>query len=142
MSGSITTGIVSQLGRTITETTTGNYPISNVIQTDASINPGNSGGPLLNSEGQVVGINTTGISGSQGVGFAMPSDTILREIADLINTGTYTQHSYLGITSVDMTYDLATRLDLDVTDGVLLQQVTSGGPADDAGLRGVQHRLP
>jgi S1-C subfamily serine protease len=135
LSGSITVGIVSQLGRTITETTSGGFPIANVIQTDAPINPGNSGGPLLNGEGQVVGINTAGVSGATGVGFAIPSDTILREINDLITTGTYTQHPYLGIIGVDNTYDLANQTGLNVTYGILLQQVTAGGPADDAGLR-------
>jgi S1-C subfamily serine protease len=137
LSGSITTGIVSQLGRTITETTTGigNYPIANVIQTDAPINPGNSGGPLVNSNGEVVGINTAGISGSEGVGFAIPSDMILRELPDLVATGTYTKHSYLGISSVDMTYDIASQTGVNTTYGVLLQSVTSGGPADEAGLK-------
>jgi S1-C subfamily serine protease len=135
LSGSITAGIVSQLGRTITETTAGNYPIANVIQTDAPINPGNSGGPLLNGDGQVVGINTAGVSGSTGVGFAIPSGTILREIDDLISTGTYTQHPYLGISGVDVNYDLANQTGLSVTYGVLLQQVISGGPADQAGLK-------
>ncbi len=135
LSGSITTGIVSQMGRTITETTAGNYPIANVIQTDAPINPGNSGGPLFNSNGQVVGINTATVSGSTGVGFAIPSDTILREISSLVNTGTYTQHSYLGIGSADMTYDIASQTRASVTYGVLLQQVVSGGPAANAGLK-------
>jgi len=135
LSGSITTGIVSQLGRTITETTTGSYPIANIIQTDAPINPGNSGGPLLNGNGQVVGINTATVSGSTGVGFAIPSDTILREINDIVSTGTYSQHAYLGISSTDMTYDIANRIGSNLTYGVLLQQVVSGGPADQAGLK-------
>jgi S1-C subfamily serine protease len=135
LSGSITTGIVSQIGRTITETTAGNYPIANVIQTDAPINPGNSGGPLLNSDGSVVGINTAGVTGSTGVGFAIPSDTILREINSLVTTGTYTQHSYLGITSVDMSYDIANHTGVSVTYGVLVQAVTSGGPAATAGIK-------
>lgn len=136
LAGSITTGIVSGLGRTITETTAGNYPIANVIQTDAPINPGNSGGPLLNANGQVVGINTATVSGSTGVGFAIPSDTIAREIDSLITTGNYTQHSYLGITSTDMTYDIAKQTGAPVTYGVLIQQVVSGGPADKAGIKG------
>ena len=91
LAGSMTTGIVSALGRTITETTAGNYPIADVIQFSAPINPGNSGGPLLNSAGEVVGINTAGIENSQnggtaqGLGFAISSDTILREISSLAN---------------------------------------------------------
>jgi S1-C subfamily serine protease len=136
LSGSLTTGVVSQVGRTITEETTGNYPIANVIQTDASINPGNSGGPLVNSAGEVVGINTAGVTGSQGVGFAIPSDMILREINTLVSTGTYTQHPYLGITSVDMNYDIASQTGVNVTYGVLIQQVVDDGAADNAGIRG------
>jgi serine protease Do len=135
LAGSITTGIVSQLGRTITETTTGNYPIADAIQTSAAINPGNSGGPLLNAEGQVVGINTAGVSNSNNVGFAIPSDTILREITSLVNSGTYTHHPYLGVSMADMSYDIANAEGLNVTYGVLLEQVTSGGPADKAGLK-------
>lgn len=136
LSGSITTGIVSGLGRTITETAAGNYPISNVIQTDAAINPGNSGGPLLNANGQVVGITTAVISGSTGVGFAVPSDTIIKEINSLVTTGNYTQHPYLGIDSVDMSYDIATQIGAPVTYGVLVEQVVSGGPASNAGIKG------
>jgi S1-C subfamily serine protease len=135
LSGSMTTGIVSQLGRTITESTAGNFPIANVIQTDAPINPGNSGGPLLNDQGQVVGINTAGVSGSQGVGFAIPSDTILKEINSLVQTGTYTQHAYMGISGVDNSYDIASQTGLSATYGVLIQQVVSGGPAAQAGLQ-------
>jgi S1-C subfamily serine protease len=135
LSGSMTTGIVSQLGRTITSPTTSNYPVANVIQTDAPINPGNSGGPLLNSQGQVVGINTATVSESTGIGFAVPSNTLLREINDLVNTGSYNRHPYLGISSVDMNYYIAREMNIDVTYGVLLQQVTRNGPADEAGLR-------
>ncbi len=135
LSGSMTTGIVSQLGRTLTSPTAGNYPVANVIQTDAPINPGNSGGPLLNSQGQVVGINTAIVSESTGIGFAVPSSTLLREISDLVNTGSYNKHPYLGISSVDMNYYIAQKMDIDVTYGVLIQQVTQDGPADEAGLR-------
>jgi S1-C subfamily serine protease len=141
LAGSMTTGIVSALGRTITETTAGNYEIADVIQFSAPINPGNSGGPLLNAEGQVVGINTAGIENTQeggtaqGVGFAIPSDTILREVADLADTGSYSAYPYMGIGVVDMTYDIAFQEGLGVTYGVLVQQVTSGGPADQAGIK-------
>ena len=141
LAGSMTTGIVSALGRTITETTADNYPIADVIQTSAPINPGNSGGPLLNAEGQVVGINTAGIENTQnggtaqGLGFAISSDTILREITSLVNTGSYTQYPYLGIGVVDMTYDIAAQEGLNVTYGVLVEQVTSGGPAGQAGIK-------
>ncbi len=135
LSGSMTTGIVSQIGRTITSPTEDNYPVANIIQTDASINPGNSGGPLLNSQGQVVGINTATVSESTGIGFAVPSNTLLREISDLINTGSYNRHPYLGISSIDMNYYIAQEMDVDVTYGVLLQTITQNGPADQAGLR-------
>jgi S1-C subfamily serine protease len=141
LAGSMTTGIVSALGRTITETTAGNYPIADVIQFSAPINPGNSGGPLLNAAGQVVGINTAGIENTQeggtaqGVGFAIPSDTILREITSLVDTGSYTQYPYMGIGVVDMTYDIAAQERLSVTYGVLVEQIASGGPADSAGLK-------
>jgi S1-C subfamily serine protease len=141
LAGSMTTGIVSALGRTITETTAGNYPIADVIQISAPINPGNSGGPLLNAEGQVVGINTAGIQNTQqggaaqGVGFAIPSDTILREITSIVNNGSYTQYPYMGIGVVDMTFDIAAQEGLNITYGVLVQQITSGGPADKAGIK-------
>ena len=94
--GSLTTGVVSATGRTITEDTAGGYAIANIIQTSTPINPGNSGGPLLNAVGNVVGITTAIVSDSQGLGFAIPSDTILREVSALISAGSYHGHSYLG----------------------------------------------
>jgi len=133
--GSMTTGIVSALGRTITESTS-NYAIANVIQTSTPINSGNSGGPLLNEHGQVVGITTAIVSGSTGVGFAIPSNTILREVGSLINTGIFTMHPYLGISGTDMTYGIAEEIEINTTYGVLITQVTSGGPASKAGLKG------
>jgi len=136
LTGSMTTGIVSQLGRTITEETTGGYPIANVIQITAPINPGNSGGPLLNYLGQVVGITAAIVSDSQGLGFAIPSSTILREIGSLVSDGSYNQHPWLGITGIGMNYEIATRMGVDVTYGLLIVGVVSGGPADKAGLRG------
>lgn len=136
LAGSMTTGIVSALGRTITEDMSGSYPIANVIQTNAAINPGNSGGPLLNYQGQVIGITTAIVSDSQGVGFAIPSSTILREIWSLVNSGSYTLHSYLGASGIDMTCEIAKVIGVDVTYGLLVVQVTSGGPADKAGFQG------
>jgi len=136
LAGSMTTGIVSALGRTITEEMTGGYPIANVIQTSAPINPGNSGGPLLNYLGQVVGITTAIVSDSQGLGFAIPSSTILREIASLVTKGSYNQHPWLGASGTDMTYEIATRMNVKVTYGWLIISVLSGGPADEAGLHG------
>jgi S1-C subfamily serine protease len=136
LAGSMSTGFVSALGRTLSAETTGGYVIPNVIQTTAPLNPGNSGGPVLNYKGQVVGIATAIVEDSQGVGFAIPSNTILREIEDLINTGSYEDHPWLGASGTDMSYGIAEVMDTDVTYGWLIAEVTSGGPADEAGLQG------
>ena len=134
LANSMTFGIVSQLGRTIQEATTGNFSISGVIQFSAPINPGNSGGPLLDSSGTIIGITTAVVNGSQGLGFAIPSSTILRELPSLITTGTYAAHPYLGITGADMNYQLALASNTNVTYGVLIESVIAGGPASKAGL--------
>jgi S1-C subfamily serine protease len=136
LAGSMTTGIVSALGRTITEEMSGRYPIANVIQTSTPINPGNSGGPLLNYLGQVVGITTAIVSDSQGLGFAIPSSTILREIESLITNGSYNQHPWLGATGTDMTYAIAKAMSVNTTYGWLIVEITNGGPADEANLQG------
>jgi S1-C subfamily serine protease len=136
LSGSMTFGIVSQLGRTLAESLAGNFAIADVIQFSAPINPGNSGGPLLNANGSVFGITTAIVGGSQGVGFAIPSDAIERELPSLVATGSYTLHSFMGIQAADMSYQLARLQGTNVTYGVLVQNVTSGGPAATAGLRG------
>ncbi|MCJ7635716.1 PDZ domain-containing protein, partial [Candidatus Bathyarchaeota archaeon] len=133
LSGTVTAGIISQVRRDLT--TSGGYKIIDVIQLDAAINPGNSGGPLVNMLGEVVGINTAIVSGSTGVGFAIPSDTILRELSSLLTTGRYL-HPWLGISGNDMSGDLATEMGVNATYGILVSDVTSGGPADRAGLRG------
>jgi S1-C subfamily serine protease len=135
LAGSMTTGIVSALGRTITDETS-SYPIANVIQMSAPINPGNSGGPLLNYEGQVVGVTTAIVSDSQGLGFAIPSSAILREIKSLVTEGSYNQHPWIGASGTDMTYEIAKTMDVNETYGWLIAQVTSGGPADEANLQG------
>lgn len=127
--GSLTTGVVSAVGRTITEEFT-NFAIANIIQTSTPINPGNSGGPLLNAVGNVVGITTAIVESSQGLGFAVPSNTILREIASLVTTGSYSAHSYLGVTGQDMSYELAQSMGENVTYGWRVETVTSGGPSD------------
>jgi S1-C subfamily serine protease len=128
--GSLTTGVVSALGRTITEDTAGGYAIANIIQTSTPINPGNSGGPLLNAVGNVVGITTAIVSDSQGLGFAIPSNTILREVSALISTGSYSGHSYLGVTGQDMDYSLAQQHGASVTYGWRIESIVSGGPSD------------
>jgi S1-C subfamily serine protease len=128
--GSLTTGVVSALGRTITEDTAGGFAIANIIQTSTPINPGNSGGPLLNAAGNVVGITTAIVSNSQGLGFAIPSNTILREISSLITNGYYTGHAYLGVTGEDMDYSLAQQYGASVTYGWRIASVVGGGPSD------------
>ena len=132
LAGSMTTGIVSALGRTISETDTGGYPIAAAIQTSAPINPGNSGGPLLNYAGEVVGITTAIVSDSTGVGFAIPSNAILREVGSLIATGGYSQHPSLGASGTDMSYDIAKAMGSNVTYGWLVMTVSSS----QSGLQG------
>jgi S1-C subfamily serine protease len=131
--GSLTTGIVSALGRSIQEDYT-SFSIANIIQTSTPINPGNSGGPLLNAVGDVIGITTAIVSNSQGLGFAVPSSTILKELPSLVNTGTYSAHSYLGIASSpemsDMNFALAQELQVNVTYGRYVGVVTQGGPSE------------
>jgi S1-C subfamily serine protease len=139
LSGSVTFGIVSQGGRTIQYQSSSNtFTVVDAIQFSAPINPGNSGGPLLDSSGLVVGITSAAVSGSQGVGFAIPSDAIIREVPTLVSSGEYLLHPYLGIQGTDMNYELAQVLGANVTYGVLVEQIASGGPADKAGVRAGQ----
>jgi S1-C subfamily serine protease len=137
LANTMTLGIVSALGRQ--SSAPGNYVIVDVIQTDAAINPGNSGGPLLNLRSEVVGMNTWIVSDTgefSGVGFAVPSDTIKREIGELIETGTY-QHPLIGITGRQITPALAEAMNMDRdTRGTLVVSVTADGPAAKAGIRG------
>jgi S1-C subfamily serine protease len=135
----VTSGIVSALQRQIQAPN--GFSISNVIQTDAAINPGNSGGPLINSSGEVIGINSqieTGGSGSEGnvgIGFAIPIDTAKAEIHQLETKGEV-EHAWLGISGGTITPVIAKALNLPVTAGVTVQSVEKGGPADKAGLEG------
>jgi len=129
--GSMTTGIVSALGRTITEEEyTGGFTIANIIQTSSPINPGNSGGPLLNYDGEVVGVTAAIVSDSEGLGFAIASNTLLKEITALMVNGTYTDHSYLGVSGSDMDYFTAQEIGSTVTYGWRLAAIVPGGPAD------------
>ena len=128
--GSLTTGVVSATGRTITEDTAGRYAIANIIQTSTPINPGNSGGPLLNAVGNVVGITAAIVSDSQGLGFAIPSNTILREISALVRTGSYNGHSYLGVEGDDMSFSVAKEMGSNVTYGWRILTVSALGPSD------------
>ena len=134
----VTSGIVSALQRQI-EAPDG-FSITDVIQTDAAINPGNSGGPLINADGEVIGINTqiaTGGNGNGnvGIGFAIPIDTVRSEIHQLETKGEV-EHAFLGISGGTITPDLAKAINLPVTEGVIVQSVVKGGPADKAGIEG------
>ena len=136
LSHTLTTGIVSAIGRSIK--TSENTQIDDLIQTDAAINPGNSGGPLLNSSGEVIGINTAIFSlsgGYQGIGFAIPINRAKDVATQLITTGRVAR-PWLGITGISVTPVLARELYLDVDNGVMVVEVISGSPADEAGLRG------
>lgn len=136
LSDTMTVGIVSALDRTLEAP--GRYTIIDVIQIDAAINPGNSGGPLVNLAGQVIGINTaiTSEGGDfSGVGFAIASDSITREIDDLILFGDY-KHPWMGISGLDVDIAIAQYIGLEKAQGVLLWDVIQGGPADIAGLQG------
>jgi S1-C subfamily serine protease len=134
LESSMTTGIVSQIGRLLSVDERG-FSIPNAIQTDALINPGNSGGPLLNMKGEVIGVNTAGIFPG-GIGLAVPSNTVLRIIPVLMEEKNYT-HPWLGVTGNTLTADIAKREKLDRTQkGVIIDTIVRGSPADLAGLNG------
>lgn len=134
LAGSMTAGIVSALGRTIQDPVSGNFSVAGVVQFSAPINPGNSGGPLFDTSGQVVGITTATVSSSQGIGFAIPSSTILKEFPSLVTNGTYSDYAFMGVGTVDMNYQLAQASHTNVTYGVLVENVVPGGPAAKAGI--------
>jgi len=136
LSGSMTSGIVSQLGRLLPSGA--GYSIPDVIQTDAAINPGNSGGPLLNMRGEIVGINTAIQSTTgefTGVGFAVPSQTIAKIVPSLIENGKY-HHPWIGISGRDIDPDLAKVLNLKDAVGFLVITVVENSPAAKAGIHG------
>jgi S1-C subfamily serine protease len=152
LSGSMTEGIVSGLGRMLPSAEqeeelemipsnlapSAGFLIPDIIQTDAPINPGNSGGPLLNIQGEVIGINTAIFSttgASAGIGFAIPSNTIKKVIPSLIATSSY-QHPYIGIVGIDITPEIAEALGLTEARGFLVTDVSSGSPAQKAGIQG------
>ena len=142
LSDTMTIGIVSQIGRLLPSPQLG-FSIPDAIQTDAQINPGNSGGPLLNIQGKIIGINTAGISASElggftGVGFAIPSNTVMRIVPVLIEKGYYA-HPYIGVTSTTLTSDLAETINATLPTnfkGVYVDQIKKNGPADKAGIHG------
>ena len=153
LSGSMTEGIISGLGRMIpsmpesptipndmapTVQSPSTYSIPDIIQTDAPINPGNSGGPLLNTRGEVIAINTAIFSttgASAGVGFAIPSSTIKKVVPSLLASGTY-QHPYIGIVGTAITPEIADVLGLKEAKGFLVTEVADKSPAHEAGIRG------
>lgn len=127
---SMTTGIISQKDRLLP--VQGGFSIPNVLQTDAAINPGNSGGPLMNTRGEVVGVNTaieTGTGAFSGVGFAISAESVERVIPELIDEGSY-QHSWLGVSGVDIDPEIAEEMDLDESTGFLVIDVVEEGPSE------------
>ncbi len=143
LSGTVTTGIVSQVGRLLPNSDAG-YSIPNVIQTDAAINPGNSGGPLLDMQGHVIGINTAIQSGTgefSGIGFAVPSNTVKRLVPSLIENGKYS-HPWLGVSGTSLTPDIAKQIGLPKNyKGVFVTTVIPDGPAQKAGLQEASYNI-
>jgi S1-C subfamily serine protease len=138
---SLSVGVVSATDRSVQSLT--QFEISGAIQTDASINPGNSGGPLLDAGGRVVGINQqieTNSGANDGVGFAVPITAIKRSIAQLRKDGE-AEYAYIGVSSQPLYPQLARKLDLDTTFGGLVAEVSSGGPAEKAGIEGGNDKL-
>jgi len=132
---SLSVGFVSQLDRSIPSLTS--FTIDGAIQTDASINPGNSGGPLLDSDGRVIGINQqidTTSGGNQGVGFAVPVDLFARSVEQLREDGEV-EYAFIGVGTRPLFPQLADELEVDADSGAIVESVTAGSPADDAGLR-------
>jgi 2-alkenal reductase len=143
LSGTLTRGIISALGRTIPALTI--FSIPQAIQTDAAINPGNSGGPLLNLAGEVVGVNaqieTGGTTRSNlGVGFAIPVSIIERVVPALIEDGRYTW-PWMGVVGTDVTPSLVKAMDLPVEQGAYLVEIIQGGPSSKAGLIGASGQV-
>jgi serine protease Do len=144
LSGSMTVGIVSGLGRLLpsngNEQNPGigsSFSIPNIIQTDAAINPGNSGGPLINTQGKVIGVNTAIFSNTgvyAGVGFAIPSNSISKVVTSLIQTGSY-HHPHIGIIGLSLSPELSKQIGLNQTKGFLITSITKGSPAQKYGLK-------
>jgi S1-C subfamily serine protease len=137
LQNTLTTGIISSLGRRI-KTESGDL-VENVIQTDAAINPGNSGGPLLNTSGEIIGINTSIFTirggGNIGIGFAIPANTVRRVVADLIREGRVVR-PWLGVEGYQITEELASALNLPVQHGLLVARIYRGSSAETSGMRG------
>jgi serine protease Do len=132
----VTVGVISAKGRPITipDQSSGKTRVyKNLIQTDAAINPGNSGGPLISLQGEVIGINTAVSSQAQGIGFAIPINTVKEVLDDLIKSGSVTR-PYIGIAMQDVTKDFAEYYNLKEARGALIADVQPGSPAEKAGL--------
>jgi S1-C subfamily serine protease len=132
----LTTGIVSQTGRSVRSLT--DFMIEDAIQTDASINPGNSGGPMLNADGKVIGISQqmkSNSGSSDGVGFGVPANTIKRSAEMLRRNGT-AEYAYIGVSTQPLYPQLAEKLGIDSDHGAIVARVVEGGPADEAGIEG------
>jgi S1-C subfamily serine protease len=138
---SLSVGVISAVDRDIDSLT--QFQIGNAIQTDAAVNHGNSGGPLLNARGEVIGINaqieSTG-GGGEGVGFAVPVDTVKRSLAQLREQG-HVDYAYLGVSTQELYPQLAQRLGFDAENGALVATVEEGGPADDAGIEAGSEKI-
>ena len=139
LSDAMTTGIISGIGRSIPISVGIGFSIPNAIQTDAAVNPGNSGGPLLDTRGEMIGMNTAILSGTNtfsGIGFAIPSNTITKIVPILIEKGYY-PHPFLGLTFGTLTSDLARDAGIPVNlKGVYVDRITENGPADKTGIHG------
>ena len=138
----LTTGVISGVGRPVRTST--NLIINNMIQTDASINPGNSGGPLLNSKGEMIGINTMIYSpsgGSVGIGFAIPVDTARKVVPELIDHGMVIR-GWIDIVPIQLDANIVRYARLSQTTGLLVSAVENGGKAQEAGLRGGDRSRP
>lgn len=137
----LTTGVISSVGRSIR--TKEGYLMEDLIQHDAAINPGNSGGPLLDSEGRLVGINTAILSpsgGSIGIGFAVPVDVVKRVVPELIQKGRVA-YPWIGLTVFPLVPGLSEVLGLSVDDGLLVIELSPGGPAQEGGIQGPARKL-
>ncbi len=128
---SVTAGIISSLSRKLQF----ENGIMELIQTDASINPGNSGGPLINTKGEIIGINTAKMPYAQGIGFAVPINVAKTILIDLIENGRVTNRPWIGISTIKITKQLASYYGLSTGDGVLIADVQSNSPADYSDLR-------
>ncbi len=127
----VSMGVISAIGRPLPGS---DFVLEGFIQTDAAINPGNSGGPLADVNGNVIGINTAMVPYAQGVGFAIPIDTVKSVVQQIMRNGRVVR-PWLGISGIDVNPALSRRYDLGTESGVLLVEVGSDTPADDAGLR-------